>query len=142
RSGNIPNIALVDLCFSGKYSREEILKMLAGKGGLVSHLGTNSLIEVTDMIENGNTYASLVFEAMCYQIAKEIGMHAAVLKGKVDGIVLTGGLANSLKLVEKVKEYVSFIAPVYVYAGEHEMEALAKGVLRVARGEEKSKIYS
>jgi len=142
RAGSIPNIALVELCFSGKHTKEEILKMLAGHGGFVSHLGTNSLIEANKMIEMGDSYALLVFEAMCYQIAKEIGMHAAVLKGDIDGIVLTGGLANSAKLVEKVKEYVSFIAPIFVYAGEHEMEALAKGVLRVARGEEKYKIYS
>lgn len=142
RAGNIPNIAIVDICLSGKYTKDEILKMLAGAGGIVSHLGTNSLVEVEKKIEQGDNYAELVFESMCYQIAKEIGMHAAVLKGKVDGIVLTGGLANSERLVDTIKDYVSFIAPIFVYAGEHEMEALAKGVLRVERGEEVEKKYT
>ncbi len=142
RAGNIPNIAIVDICLSGKYTKDEILKMLAGAGGIVSHLGTNSLVKVEKKIEQGDNYAKLVFESMCYQIAKEIGMHAAVLKGKVDGIVLTGGLANSERLVDTIKDYVSFIAPIFVYAGEHEMEALAKGVLRVERGEEVEKKYT
>jgi butyrate kinase len=142
RAGSIPNVALVELCFSHKHAKEEILKMLTGHGGLISHLGTNSLIDVNNLIKEGNDYAKLVFDAMCYQIAKEIGMHAAVLKGQVDGIVLTGGLAKSERLINTIKNYVSFIAPVFIYAGEHEMEALAKGVLRVVKGEEMEKIYS
>jgi len=142
RAGDLPNIAVFDLCFSGEYSREEILKMFTGKGGLVSHLGENSLIEVEKMIDEGNEYAKLVYDAMIYQISKEIGKHAVVLKGQVDGIVLTGGLACSERLVNNIKEYVSFIAPVFVYSGEHEMEAIAAGILRVYRGEEKEKEYS
>ncbi len=142
RAGDLPNIALVNMCFSGKYTKEEILKFLAGKGGLVSHLGTNSLIKVEEMIENNNKYAKLVFDAMVYQIAKEIGKHSAVLKGKVDAIVLTGGLTHSKKLVNEIKSYVSFIAPIFVYPGEHEMEAIARGVRRVLQGKEKAKEYS
>jgi len=142
RAGDLPNIAVVDMCFSGKYTKAEIKKFLAGKGGLVSHLGTNSLIEVEKMIANGNKYAKLVFDAMVYQISKEIGKHAVVLKGKVDAIVLTGGLANSEQLINGIKEYVTFIAPLFVYPGEHEMEAIARGVRRVLEGKEKVKEYS
>ena len=142
RAGDLPNIALVNLCFSGKYTKEEIKKMLAGKGGLVSHLETNSLIEVLDRIKNGDKYAKLIFDAMIYQIAKEIGKHAIVLKGNVDGIVLTGGLANSKELTSAIREYVSFIAPVFVYPGEHEMEAIARGVRLAILGKEKIKEYN
>jgi butyrate kinase len=142
RAGDLPNIALLNLCLSGEYTKEQILKMLAGKGGFVSHVGTNSLIEVEKMIDEGNDYARLVYDAMIYQISKEIGKHAVVLKGQIDGIVLTGGLAYSEQLVNNIKEYVSFIGPVFVYPGEHEMEAIAQGILRVYRGEEKEKEYS
>jgi butyrate kinase len=129
------------MCFSGKYTKEEILKLLSGCGGLVSHLGTNSLIEVEKKIDEGNEYAKLIYNAMIYQIAKEIGKQAAVLKGDVNAIVLTGGLAYSKRLVEGIKGYVSFIAPILVFPGEHEMEAIAKGILRVYRGEEMAKEY-
>ncbi len=142
RSGDIPNISLVELCFSGKYTKEEIKKMLAGRGGLVSHLGTNSLIDVLEMIKNGDEYAKLVFDAMIYQIAKEIGKHAAVLKGNVDAIILTGGLARSNELTEGIKEYVSFIAPVFIVPGEHEMEAIERGVRLALLGKEKIKEYT
>ena len=142
RAGDLPNIAVVNLCFSGKYTKEEIKKMLAGKGGLVSHLGTNSLIDVLSRIKNGDKYAKLVFDAMVYQISKEIGKHAVVLKGNIDGIVLTGGLAKSEELVNSIKDYVSFIAPVFVYPGEHEMEAIARGVRLALTGKEKIKEYS
>ncbi|MCD6427519.1 MAG: butyrate kinase [Caldisericaceae bacterium] len=141
RSGDLPNISLVELCFSGKYTKEEIKKMLAGKGGLVSHLGTNSLLETLNMIKSGDEYAKLVFDAMVYQIAKEIGKHAAVLKGDVDAIVLTGGLARSKELTESVRDYVSFIAPVFVVPGEHEMEAIERGVRLALLGKEKIKEY-
>ncbi len=141
RSGDLPNISLVELCFSGEHTKEEIKKMLAGKGGLVSHLGTNSLIEVLDMVKSGDEYAKLVFDAMVYQIAKEIGKHAAVLKGNVDAIVLTGGLARSKELTEGISEYVSFIAPVFVVPGEHEMEAIERGVRLVLQGKEEPKEY-
>jgi len=142
RAGDLPNIAVVDMCFSGKYTKEEIKKFLAGKGGLVSHLGTNSLIKVEKMIADGAKYAKLVFDAMVYQIAKEIGKHASVMKGEVDAIVLTGGLAHSEDLTKGIKEYVTFIAPLFVYPGEHEMEAIARGVRKVLEGKEQAKEYS
>lgn len=141
RAGGLPTISLMDLCLSGKYTYEEMKKMLAGKGGLVSHLGTNSAIEVEKRIADNDEYARLVYEAMAYQVAKSVGEMATVLMGEVDAIVLTGGLANSDILVNWIQERVSFIAPVLVYAGEDEMRALALGVLRVLRGEEKEKTY-
>ncbi len=142
RAGDLPNIALVNLCFSGEYTKDEIKKMLAGNGGLVSHLGTNSLIEVLERIKSGDAYAKLVFDAMVYQIAKEVGKHAAVLKGDVDAIILTGGLAKSKELTDGVKEYISFIAPVFVVPGEHEMEAIERGVRLALLGKEKIKEYA
>lgn len=141
RAGSLPNVDVVEMCFSGKYKKEEILSLLAGKGGLVSHLGTNSLIDALKMVEDGNEYAKLVFDAMVYQIAKEIGAHASVLKGEVDGVIVTGGLAYSEVLVRELKDYVSYIAPFFAVPGEHEMEALAKGALRALNGEEQVKEY-
>ncbi len=141
RAGGLPTVSLAKLCYSGKYTFEEMKKNLAGKGGLVSHLGTNSAIEVEKMIEKGDSHAKLIYEAMAYQIAKTIGEMATVLEGKVDAVIITGGLAHSDMLVNWVKERVSFIAPVKVYPGEDEMKALAEGVLRVLKGEEKEKTY-
>ncbi len=141
RAGGLPTISLASLCYSGKYTFEEMKKKLAGKGGLVSHLGTNSAIEVEKMIEKGNEYAKLVYEAMAYQIAKSVGEMATVLEGKVDAIVITGGLAHSEMLTGWIKERISFIAPVKIYPGEDEMRSLAEGVLRVLRGEEEAKTY-
>jgi butyrate kinase len=136
RSGSLPMGGLVSMCFSGKYTMAEIQKKINGKGGLVAHLGTNDLREVEKRVANGEAQAALVFEALSLQIAKEIGRCAAVLKGEVDAVVLTGGLAYSDKLCERITARVSFIAPVLRYPGEDEMQALADGALRVLRGEE------
>lgn len=141
RSGALPAGKLVSLCFSGKYTKKEIEKMLVGQGGLVAHLGTNDLREVEKRIEGGDKKAELVFNALCLQVAKEIGSCAAVLFGKVDKILLTGGLAYSKKLTKKISEMVSFIAPVEIFPGEDEMKALAEATLRVFRGEEKALKY-
>lgn len=141
RAGDLPNVSLVEMCFSQQYTKEEILKMLAGNGGFMSHLQTNSLKEVLKKIEEGDEYAKLVFDAMVLQISKWIGIMSVSLKGQVDGIILTGGMAHSTQLVEGIKEYVSFIAPIYVVAGEFEMKALMEGALRVLRGEEEPKTY-
>jgi butyrate kinase len=142
RAGGLPTVGLLDLCMSRKYSYEEMKKMLAGKGGLVSLLGTNNAMEVEKRIEQGDTYAKLVYEAMAYNVAKTIGEMATVLKGRLDAIILTGGMANSQMLTDWIKERVSFIAPVRIYPGEGEMEALAEGALRVMRGEEKVRAYA
>jgi len=141
RSGSLPVGDLIRLCFSGKYTLEEMMKKVVGKGGIVAYLGTNDAREVEKMIENGNKEAELIYKAMAYQIAKEIGYCAASLSGKVDAIILTGGLAYSKLLVEWIIERVGFIANVVVYPGEDEMLALAEGGLRVLRGEEKAKEY-
>ena len=141
RAGGLPVGDLAKLCFSGKYTHGEIKKKIKGKGGLVAYLGTNDGREVVKMIENGDKKAELVYRAMAYQVAKEIGSCAAVLKGKVDAIVITGGIAYDDMFVGWIKERVGFITEVLVYPGEDEMIALAEGGLRVLRGEEKAKEY-
>jgi len=141
RAGGLPTAALVRLCFSGKYTQNEILQMLTGKGGLVAYLGTNNCQEVEERIEKGDMKAKEVYEAMAYQVSKEIGAAAAVLKGNVEAIALTGSLAYSERFVGYLRERVSFIAPIYLYPGENEMEALAEGTFRYLNGEEKAKIY-
>jgi butyrate kinase len=141
RAGGLPSISVADLCFSRKYTYEEVKKLLAGKGGIMSHLGTNNTMEVEQRIEAGDAYSKSVYEAMAYQVAKAVGEMATVLMGKVDAIVLTGGIAHSDMLVSWIKERTSWIAKVLVYPGEDEMKALSDGVLRVLKGEEKEKIY-
>jgi len=141
RAGGVPAGDLVKLCYSGKYTQAEIKKKVVGKAGLVGYLGTNDARDVVKMIEQGNKEAELVFDGMAYQIAKEIGSMATVLCGKVDAIILTGGLAYSELLCSSIIKRIGFIAPVKVYAGEDEMLALAEGAERVLKGEEKAKIY-
>ncbi len=141
RTGGLPVGDLAKLCFSGKYTHADIKKMIKGKGGLVAYLGTNDGRDVVKMIETGDEKAKLIFEAMAYQVAKEIGSCAAVLKGNVDAIILTGGLAYGAMLTEWIKNRVSFISDVIIYPGEDEMSALAQGGLRVLRNEEKAQIY-
>ncbi len=143
RSGTLPMTQLIDLCYSGKYTLDEVKKLIKGKGGLVAYLGTNNALEVQKKAESGDEYAALVYKALAHQVGKWIGKMAAALDFNVDAIVLTGGLAyDSENLVKWIKEMVSFIAPVYVYPGGDEERALAEGVLRVLRGEEKAKRYS
>ena len=141
RSGGLPVGDLNKLCFSGKYSIGEIKKKIKGNGGLVAYLDTNDAREVGKMIENGDEKAKLIYEAMAYQVSKEIGSCAAVLKGKVDAIVITGGIAYDKRFVSWITERVEFISKVFIYPGEDELVALAEGGLRVLRGEEKAKIY-
>jgi len=132
---------LVRLCYSGRYSETEMIKKIVGYGGLVAYLGTNNAVEVEESIEQGDKQAELVYRAMAYQVAKEIGASSTVLRGRVDAIIITGGIAHSKKLVDWIKERVDFIAPVMVYPGEDEMEAMAAGGQRVLRGLEEPKIY-
>lgn len=141
RTGGLPVGDLVKLCYSGKYTFDEMKKKIKGNGGLVSYLGTNDAREVSEMIEKGNKEAELIYSAMAYQIAKEIGSCAAVLRGKVDGIILTGGIAHDKIFTQWIKERVEFISQVYIYPGEDELTALAEGGLRVLRGEEAAKQY-
>ena len=141
RGGALPSSSLAKLCYSGQFSAAEMKKRIVGNGGLIAHLGTNDSIEIEQMIEKGDEKARLIYEAMGYQIAKEIGAMATVLKGEVDAVLITGGLAKSDILVDWIKERVSFLASVYLYPGENEMESLALGGLRVLRGEEEAKTY-
>jgi butyrate kinase len=142
RTGSLPNKALIQLCYSGKHSEKELYKLITHKGGLVSYLGINDAREAIKKIKQGDNYAKLIFEAMCYQIAKEIGAMATVLKGKVEAIILTGGISYSEILVNRIKNRAGWIAPIVVYPGEEEMKALAQAVIRVIKGEEKVKTYS
>jgi butyrate kinase len=141
RAGTVPAGDLIALCFSGEYYREEITKKLVGQGGLVGYLGTNDAVEVEKMIENGDEKARLVYDAMAYQVAKEIGSASSVLSGKVDAIILTGGLAYGKSFVKSITDRINWIADVIVHPGENELQALAEGALRVLRGEEEVKIY-
>ena len=141
RAGTLPAISLVEMCYSGRYTEAEVKKMLAGKGGLTAHLGTNSVVEVLERIDRGDEQARLVMDAMCYNISKQIGSMAAVLSGRVDGILLTGGIAHCGYVVERIVDRCSFIAPVSVYAGEIEMTALADAALAVLRGAVTPKTY-
>ena len=141
RAGKLNGKAYVDLCFSGEYTKAQMMTHIKGQGGLVSHLGTSSLIEVEERIRAGDSYADFVLEAMAYQIAKEIGALATVVCGQVDGIILTGGCAYSKLLTERITKRVSFLAPVTVVPGAKEMQALCDGVSRVLNGTEGFHIY-
>ncbi len=141
RSGTLPAYGLVKLCFSGNYTEREISKMITGKGGVVAYLGVNDMRQVLAMIDRGDAQALLVYQAMAGQIAREIGSMAAVLSGQVDAVALTGGIAHDDRFTGLIRERVSFIAPVLLFPGEEEMEALALGALRVLRGEEQAKAY-
>lgn len=141
RSGGVPAGDLVKMAVSGSYDLGYIKKRLKGNGGLVAYLGTTDVRDVLKMVEEGDTKAKLVFDAMIYQISKEIGQFSVSLKGKVDAILLTGGIAYSQVVVDSIKEYVGHIGSVVVYPGEDEMFALTEGALRVLRGEEESKTY-
>ncbi|RNF41089.1 butyrate kinase [Planococcus salinus] len=141
RAGTVPAGDLVELCFSGKYYRQEIMKKLVGQGGMVGYLGTNDAVTVEKRINKGDRQAALVYEAMAYQIAREIGAASAVLSGKVDAIILTGGLAYGKEFVEAISKRISWIADVVVHPGENELQALAEGAVRVLKNEETAKNY-
>ncbi len=141
RAGSLPAGDLVKLCFSGDYSMEQMMRLVQGGGGLIAYLGTTNGIEIEKRISEGDLVAAEVFEAMCYQIAKEIGACAAVLEGKVDAIALTGSLSYSKRLTSSLAQKVSFIAPVHLDPGENEMDALAAGAMRYFEGREQLATY-
>jgi butyrate kinase len=141
RSGGVPVGALVELCFSGKFTKDEIMKKIKGKGGLVAYLNTNDVREVLNRIKQGDKKAKLILEAMAYQVAKEIGAGATVLKGQIDAIILTGGIAYANEFINMIRDRVSFLSLVMIYPGEEEMLALCNGALRILKGEEVEKIY-
>jgi butyrate kinase len=142
RSGGLPAGQLVDLCFSGRFSQDELMSMLTGKGGMMAYLGTNSFIEVCKMADDGNQKAILISKAASYQVGKEIGSMAAVLDGKVDAIILTGGLAHQDSNTNYIRSMVSFIADVVVYPGEDELKALAFNGLLALDGKIEIKTYN
>ncbi len=142
RTGGLPVGDLIRLCYGGKYTEKEMMKRIVGQGGLMAYLGTNDGRQVESMIQLGNEEAERIYYAMAYQVSKEIGAMAAALKGQVDAIVLTGGLAYDEKFTDWITQSIAFIAPVIVYAGEDEMIALVEGALRVLRGQESANEYS
>lgn len=141
RCGGVNLVDVVDLCFSGTNSKADIVAMVNKRGGMMAYLGTNDLRVVEDMIRGGDEHASLVLEAMAYQVAKEIGGMVAALEGRLDAVILSGGLAYSSRFVGLIKQRIDQMARVVTYPGEDEMRALALGVLRILRGEEQSKTY-
>ena len=141
RAGTVPAGDLVKMCFSGQYTESEIYSKIVGKGGYVAYLKTNDARDVLKAKEEGDEYASLIYDAFIYQVSKAIGEMATVLKGKVDAIILTGGIAYSPVAVENIKERTEWISKIVVYPGEDELLALAQGAIRVLNGEEKAKVY-
>lgn len=141
RAGAVPAGQLIKMCFSGEYSEKEVYQKIVGKGGFVGYLNTNDVKDTIDKMEAGDKECEKIYKAFLYQITKSVGEMSAVLKGKVDQIILTGGIAYSPTLVPDLKANVQWIAPVTVYPGEDELLALAQGAIRVLSGEEKAKVY-
>lgn len=141
RAGTLPAGPLIDLCYSGRFTREELKKRISGHAGLAAHLGTTDVPTIVSRIAEGDRHAELVLNAMIYQTAKSIGAAATVLYGQVDAILMTGGIAHSDYVISRLTERVSFLAPVHVYPGEDELEALALNALGALRGELKIQEY-
>lgn len=141
RAGGVPSGALIDMCFSGEYTKKEVYSKIVGKGGFNAYLGTNDMREVMKMVNEGNEKAAEMVDAFTFQVAKDMGSMACVLKGKVDQIIVTGGIAYNAPVIEALKERAGFIAPFTVYPGEDELLALTQGALRVLNGEEKAMEY-
>lgn len=141
RAGTLPSGALVDMCFSGKYSHDEMRKKVTGNGGLMAHLGTNQAHEASRRVQEGDKQAELVIHAMAYQVAKAIGGCVSVLQGQVDAVLITGGMAQNDIVVGFIRRYIDWIGNVKIYPGEDEMSALAMNALEVLRGEREAKMY-
>ena len=141
RAGSLPAADLIRLCYSGKYTENQLLKRIAGQAGLTAHLGTNNMREILQRIKNGDEHAQLLVDAMLYHTAKQIASESAVLCGQIDAILLTGGMAHSDYIVSELRRRIGFLAPVYVFPGEDEMEALALNALAVLQGKRQAKIY-
>ncbi len=141
RAGSLPAADLIRLCFSGKYTEQQLLKRVAGEAGLIAHLGTNDMQEIEHRIAAGDKQAELVVDAMIYHTAKNIVAESAVLCGKVDAILLTGGMARSQYVISRLRKRIDFLAPTHCYPGEDEMEALALNALAVLTGKREAKIY-
>jgi len=142
RSGTLPAADLVDLCFNGEYTKEQIKKLISGRGGLMAHLGTNDMITISRKAEEGEEPYKLVLDSMLYNVAKYIGSMFVVLHGKVDAIILTGGIAFSDYCVDRLKEQIDYLAPIVVMPGENEMESLAYNALGALEGRLPIKEYT
>lgn len=141
RAGGVPSGALIKMCFSGEYSEKEVYGKIVGKGGFNAYLGTNDMREVTRRANEGDEKAAEAKQAFLLQVAKDIGSMACVLNGKVDRIIVTGGIAYGADVVASLRERAEWIAPFTVYPGEDELLALAQGAIRVMTGEEKAMEY-
>lgn len=141
RAGTLPAGQLIDLCFSGKFTKDELKKRISGRAGLTAHLGTTDVPAIIKSIEEGDKKAELILDAMIYNVAKAIGAASTVLYGKVDAILLTGGIAHSDFILSRLKKRISFIAPIHVYPGEDEMEALALNAIGALKGELPIQVY-
>ena len=141
RAGSLPAADLIRLCYSGKYTENQLLKRIAGQAGLTAHLGTNNMREILQRIKEGDEHAQLLVDAMLYHTAKQIASEAAVLCGQIDAILLTGGMAHSDYIVSELRRRIGFLAPVYTFPGEDEMEALALNALAVLQGKRQAKDY-
>ena len=141
RAGSLPAADLIRLCYSGKYTEKQLLKRIAGQAGLTAHLGTNNMREILQRIKDGDEQAQLIVDAMLYHTAKQIASEAAVLCGQIDAILLTGGMAHSDYVVSELRRRIGFLAPVYTFPGEDEMEALALNALSVLQGKRQANIY-
>ena len=141
RAGGVPSGALIDMCFSGEYTKKEVYSKIVGKGGFNAYLGTNDMREVMKRVNEGDEKAAEMVDAFTFQVAKDMGSMACVLKGKVDQIIVTGGIAYNGSVIDALKERAGFIAPFTVYPGEDELLALTQGALRVLNGEEEAMKY-
>ena len=141
RAGGLPSGALIDMCYSGKYTRAEAYRKILGNGGFNAYLGCNDMRTIGQMAEEGNQEAANLLAAFILQISKDVGAMACVLKGNIDQIILTGGIAYNPSVVPGLKERISFLAPITVYPGENELLALAQGGLRIMTGQERAKVY-
>ena len=141
RAGSLPAADLIRLCFSGKYTEAQLLKRVAGQAGITAHLGSNDMRVIEKRIAEGDEHAKLIVDAMIYHVAKNIVAEGAVLCGNIDAILLTGGLARSEYIITNLRRRIDFLAPVYCYPGEDEMEALAMNALDVLRGRQEAKVY-
>ena len=141
RAGTLPAADLIHLCFSGKYTEDQLLKKVSGQAGLIAHLGTNDLKEIMNWIKAGDKHAEVVVSAMIWHIAKNIAAEGAVLYGKVDAILLTGGMAKCDYIIERLKRRLNSLAPIHVYPGQDEMKALTENALAVLRGERAARDY-
>lgn len=142
RSGYVPLLPVIKMCYSGKYTLDEMKAKVSKTGGLLGLVGTDNMLEIKDRIAKGDQWAELIYRAFAYNLAKYIGSYACVLEGKVDGIVMTGGVSNDKDFIENVRKYAGWIGEIIVLAGDFEMEALANGAIRALNGEEELLEYT